>query len=210
MQSSSKIFVARTYIVVHSEVRDSYMLDILTSIIETSHLNLPMYGGCWVGDKRPGVNVPGWSREVKAFRDKSLYWGNFWRQAGRPVTGWIHQVYTDARREYHQAVLMVKRERKKHQAEELLVAAMEGDIHLLKAMKSIRRGKNAGNSELPDSVGGVMGEQNIAELFKESYENLFNSAPTGDEMHEMKAKLEDLIGVGGQQGNWWHYQRSCC
>ena len=42
----------------HSETRDSYMLDILSAIIESSHVSLPTYGGCWVGDKRPGVCIP--------------------------------------------------------------------------------------------------------------------------------------------------------
>ena len=77
----------------HSELRDGHMLDILTAIIETSHLTLPMYGGCWVGEKRPGVNVPGWTREVKPYKDDSIYWGDLWKSAGRPNTGWVHQMY---------------------------------------------------------------------------------------------------------------------
>ena len=108
----------------HSELRDSHMLDILTAIIESSHLSLPMYGGCRVGENRPGVNVPGWSREVKPYRDDSIYWGDLWKSAGRPNAGWVHERYGEARRQYHHAVLRVRRKREKHQAEELLVAAI--------------------------------------------------------------------------------------
>ena len=97
------------------------------------------------------------------------------------------------------AVLRVKRKRKEHQAEELLVAAMQGDVELIKQMKIIKKGRNDGNSELPDTVGGAVGEQNIAELFKQSYEKLYNSAPSGDEMHEMKAALEDLIAAASKE-----------
>ena len=143
----------------HSEARDSHVLDLLTTVIEASHVTLPSYGGCWVGDKRPGVSIPGWNKEVKPYRDDSLYWGNFWRQAGRPNTGWVHDNYLEARRQYHHAVLRVKRMRKQHQAEELLVAAMQGDVQLLKEMKTIKKGRNSGNSELPDIVGGAEGEQ---------------------------------------------------
>ena len=50
----------------HSETRDSHMLDILSAIIESSHVTLPTYGGCWVGDKRPG-----WNSEVKPYRQGS-------------------------------------------------------------------------------------------------------------------------------------------
>ena len=172
------------------------MLDILTAIIEASHATIPMYGGCWVGKNRPGVNVPGWDREVKPFRDDSLYWGGVWKRLGRPSEGWVHQQYVEARRQYHCAVLRVKRDRKRRQAEGLLAAAMEGDIKLIQEMKIIKKGGKACNTELPDTVGGSVGEQNIAEKFKESYEYLYNSAPTGDEMLEMKARLEDLIGLG--------------
>ena len=35
----------------HSEVRDSHVLDMLTAVIEASHLTMPTFGGCWVGDK---------------------------------------------------------------------------------------------------------------------------------------------------------------
>ena len=74
----------------HTELRDSHILDLLSAIIEASHVTLPMYGGCWVGEKRPGVNVPGWSREVKPYKDDSMYWGNLWKSAGRPNSGWLH------------------------------------------------------------------------------------------------------------------------
>ena len=184
---------------VHSEVRDSHMLDLLTAIIEASHLTLPTHGGCWVGEKRPGVSIPGWSREVKPYRDDSLHWGNLWRRAGRPNTGWLHDIYVAARRQYHYAVLRVKRRRKEHQAEELLVAAMNGDVRLLKEMKKIRKGRHSGSNELPDNVGGSVGEQNIAELFRKSYENLYNSAPSGAEMAEMKTMLEDVIALPAKE-----------
>ena len=72
---------------------------------------------------------------------------------------------------------------------------MEGDVQLLKEMKTIKKGKHAGNSELPDNVGGAVGEQYIAELFKQSYDNLYNSCPSGAEMTELKSRLEGLIGL---------------
>ena len=129
----------------HSETRDSHVLDLLTAIVETSHVTLPTYGGCWVGENRRGVCVPGWNKEVKPYREESLYWGNMWRQAGRPGAGVVHENYIQARREYHQAILRVKRLRQKFQAEELLVAAMEGDTELLKGMKIIKQGGKASN-----------------------------------------------------------------
>ena len=72
-------------------------------------------------------------------------------------------------------------------------------MQLLKEMKAVKNGQNSANSELPDSVGGADGEQAIAEMFRESYENLFNSAPSGQEMQEMKDILKNLIGLADKQ-----------
>ena len=177
----------------HSEMRDMYMIDILSAIIETSHLTIPISGGCWVGNKRPSLAIPGWSKEVKPHRNTSMYWGNIWRQAGRPSTGWVHQMYVDARKQYHQSILSVRRRRHELQAEELLTAAMQGDVQLIKEMKKIKKGKNVECEELPDTVDGTVGEQNIAELFKKTYDQLYNSSPSLVEMEELKTKLEKLI-----------------
>ena len=174
------------------------MLDILSAVIESTHVTLPTYGGCWVGKKRPGVSVPGWTREVKPYKDDSMYWGDLWKQSGRPNTGWVHDMYVQARKQYHLAVLRVKRSRGKHQAEELLAAAMVGDVQLLEEMKNIRKGTNVGNSELPDIVAGAEGEENIAEMFKQCYDNLYNSAPSGAEMKKMKVDLEKMIGIAAK------------
>ena len=71
---------------------------------------------------------------------------------------------------------------------------MEGDAQLLQEMKLIRKGRGTSNTELPDTVGGAVEEELIAELFKQSYETLYNSAPSGDEMKELKTRLERMIG----------------
>ena len=161
-----------------------------------------MHGGCWLGQNRQGLSVPGWSKEVKPYKDASLYWGNLRKSSGRPNRGWAHGRYTDARRQYHHAILRVRRQCEQHQAEELLTAAMEGDVHLLRAMKNIRKGGRTGAPELPDTVGGAAGEENIAEMFKESYESFYNSAPTELEMTEIKTHMENLIDVASKEEVW--------
>ena len=72
---------------------------------------------------------------------------------------------------------------------------MEGGVKLLKEIKTIKQGGNAANTELPDSVGGADGEEQVAEMFKESYEKLYNSAPSGSEMDDIKKQLESLIDI---------------
>ena len=63
----------------------------------------------------------------------------------------------------------------------------------------IKKGTSAANSELPDTVGDAVGEQAIGEMFKESYETLFNSAPSVPEMEQMKTDLNNLIGLPAKE-----------
>ena len=104
--------------------------------------------------------------------------GNLLRSTGKQNTGRVYEQCIASRREYHYAVLRVKRAWGQHHAEELLAAAMDGDVWLLKKMKTIKRGQSSAKSELPDSVVGAKGEQEIRETFKDSYERLFNSSPS--------------------------------
>ena len=67
-------------------------------------------------------------------------------------------------------------------------------MQLMKEMKIIKNGRKT-DTELPDTVGGVDGEEAIAEMFRESYETLFNSAPTGLEMENLKKVLNNLIDL---------------
>ena len=80
-----------------------------------------------------------------------------------------------------------------------MTSPMDDRKKLLKEMKHIKTGQNKANTELPDTVGGADGEQAISEMFRESYETLFNSAPSGQEMEEMKTLLNNLIGLSSKQ-----------
>ena len=129
--------------------------------------------------------------------------GNLLRSTGKQTTGRVCEQCIAPRREYHYAVLRVKRAWGQHYAEELLAAAMDGDVWLLKKIKTIKRGQSSSNSELPDSVVGAKGEQEIREMFKDSYERLFNSSPSvpGDrEIEEMKTVINNLIGASQGRG----------
>ena len=90
-------------------------------------------------------------------------------------------------------MLQVKKNRQNHQAEELLVAAMQGDLQLLEAMRNIKKGRGSGNMELPDAVGNAVGQESIAEMFKNSYEELYNSSPSVQEMAELRLFLNENI-----------------
>ena len=87
----------------HHKEGDELVLDILESLVKTSHTTLPQMGGRWVGgrNKNQGKPVPYWMVEVEPFRKASIYWGDIWRKEGRPSTGWLHDTYIKSRAQYH-------------------------------------------------------------------------------------------------------------
>ena len=88
----------------------------------------------------------------------------------------------------------VKRNTKKHEAEALLEAALQGDLNILKEMKKLKNGKGP-MDELPECVDGAEGEQEIANKFKEVYEKLYNSASSDVKMEALKEKIQGLIST---------------
>ena len=78
----------------HSEQRDSFMLDILCNLVESSYTTIPMTGGrqCPGGTGRGSRGgLPGWQEEVEPFRQESIYWHNVWLREGRPSNDWLHK-----------------------------------------------------------------------------------------------------------------------
>ena len=69
----------------------------------------------------------------------------------------------------------------------------------MKEMKKIRQGKG-GSQALPDILGNAIGEQEISEMFRESYNNLYNSVPSGYEMDKILKSLEKMdLWQSGQE-----------
>ena len=77
-------------------------------------------------------------------------------------------------------------------ARRLLEASEQGSCELLKEMKKIKGDKKS-CADLPDSVGGASGEQDIVEEFRKVYFALYNSSDTSEDMAELKDELEALI-----------------
>ena len=180
----------------HSEQRDSFMLDILLAMVETSYTTLPQSGGMKVGGKRQtGCQaIPGWNEEAEPYRKESMYWHRIWLKEGRPSQGWLHSTMVKTRTQYHHAVRRLKRKSDLIRASKLFVASMEGDLHLLREMKAARGGK-AGVSELPETVEDANGEEEIVNKFRGVYSSLYNSSETEAEMSDLMVKVSLLIGA---------------
>ena len=156
----------------HTSERDTFVLDILCSVVQSSHTTLPMAGGRRAvpssakSNQKTGDNISGWTEEVEPFRDMALFWHSTWVSAGRPNRGGLHVLMSSSRNQYHYAVRRTKRKAKLSKAIKLFEASMCGDMDLLREMKTIRSG-GKGTTKLPENVGGAHGEKEIVEQFRE-------------------------------------------
>ena len=113
----------------HSQERDSHVLDILISVIESSHKCIPLSGGGKLSNdptKSCPVTeaVPGWKDEVESKKQDSLFWHAVWRSEGSPHQGDLFN--------------FMKSSRKKSdllRAQKLLEASENGSMDLLREMK---------------------------------------------------------------------------
>ena len=48
--------------------------------------------------------MPGWNSHVKPFKEKSIFWNDMWKQAGKPVSGPIAEIRRFTRTKYHWAI----------------------------------------------------------------------------------------------------------
>ena len=175
----------------HSIERDNLVIDILSSIIETSYVYIPLTGSS--KSRPPSVHpLPGWNEHVAPYKKDSLFWHSVWVSAGRPASGSLYQVMSHARNKYYLAVKQVKRAAASIKATELANAAEAGDIALMKELKkSLDRKDNS--QSVPDCLEGKVTTDSILDKFRECYQNLYNSAGTEAAMVTIKEKLKVLI-----------------
>ena len=109
----------------HSQQRDNFVIDLMSTVIETSHATIPMTGG------KPGRhssskscpiegNIPGWADHVKPYKDDAVFWNSIWQSSGRPSQGSIRDKMAKSRNQYHYAVRRVKKMSNSIRARKLL------------------------------------------------------------------------------------------
>ena len=102
------------------------------------------------------------------------------------------------RNQYHYRVRQTRKQADDIRARKLFEASHKGNMNLLKEMKKIS-GSKKNKANLPNSVDGADGEDEIATKFKEVYSALYNSAGT-----EEQNSGNDWAGstVGSGQIDW--------
>ena len=146
----------------HGQERDSFVLDLMTAIIETSHQTIPL-SGSGRSSSDPSKNcfieksIPGWREHVDPYKQDAIFWHAIWQSSGRPNQGIFKEMMVKTRNQFHYAVRRTKKMSNAIRARSLLEAGQHGSVNLLKEMKSIKGSKKS-SANLPDNVAGVSGE----------------------------------------------------
>ena len=179
----------------HSEDRYGFVLDLMGSVIESSHAIILMVDGR-AGAARPDSGcVPGWREAVAPCRKDSLFWHSVWLSAGRPNTGQLFEIMKRTRNRFHHALRKVRKAADTIKIQKLLHAAMLGGADLIKELRKIKGGKH--RPDLPETVAGANGEVEVCHKFKEVYCELYNSSDTSDEMITIKEEVEAKTNQDG-------------
>ena len=175
----------------HTRERDEFVLDILCTMIETSYTCIPLSGSN--RSKQSNYQpLPGWKEHIAPLKTDSLFWHSVWISAGRPATGSLYQVMTNARNKYHLAVRQAKKIAASAKAKELSSAAEAGDVALMRELKKSLGSKDSSQS-VPTCLEGKVTHETILDKFRQCYQDLYNSAGTEAAMINIKEKIQALI-----------------
>ena len=175
----------------HSEERDGYVLDLLGAMIESSHDTIPMVGGGQGRAKPDSGCMPGWKEQVAPQREAAIFWHSIWLSAGRPNAGQLFEIRKRTRSQFQYAVRRVRKAADSIKSQKLFEASLWGGGDLLDELRKTRGGRHT--PDLPETVAGANGEEEICQKFRQVYHDLYNSSNTSEDMISIKARVETNI-----------------
>ena len=167
-------------------LKKEYITNFHDNIITASYLSMQKHIP-YNRDAKAKV-IPGWDIGMDIARDKSMFWQGIWRECGKLHTCVLYNIMKKTRSTYHYMLRALKK--KKHcKIKESVSKSMlkTNNKSYWKSSKAIRKN----NFNCTNVVDGVEGGSNIANLFKDKYECLFNSVKSShDEHNSMVTQLE--------------------
>ena len=170
-------------LIVHRHQIDDFCNDILKCCIETGVNTIPLRKKC-------NGEIVGWNDTIKPEREHSLFWHWLWLECGKPNHGYVYDIMKRTRARYHYAIRCAKRN--EYETRKLKLASTKcGSSDMWRELKKISPiAKN-----IPSTVDEACGGPEIAELFVEKYETLYNSVPTSKkELDIIRADIASVLG----------------
>ena len=125
------------------------------------------------------------------YADKSMFWHGIWKDCGKMPSGVVYNIMKKTRSTYHYMLRALKK--KKHYKSKILLSKSMLRSNYGTYWKSARvlRKNNFNRTNVVDDVNGDI---QIANLFKDKYERLFNSMQCSKEESElMKTQIDSEV-----------------
>ena len=116
--------------------------------------------------------LPKWNESIKPLKDDAKFWGDIWRQCGRPSTGVVVDIYRKCRRSYHYAIRALKKKEQTSRLDRLAECMAKSKTRdLWTELKKIR-----GHSKVSaPNIDGEVDPRAINSIFANKYKGLFNT-----------------------------------
>ena len=124
-------------------------------------------------NKKKHKLMVGWNSYVDAYRKKSIFWHNLWKDCGRPADGVVSNIRKVVRTNYHVAVKNLKASQDFCIKEKIANALNNGSSKIFwQEINKISKNNKVRPCEVDGSVG-----IDACNVFKNKYYNLYNEAP---------------------------------
>jgi len=155
----------------HQNEIEQYCVDLLKVCLNVGKCVLPSVGN--TGEK-PKSKQPlaGWDEYVADKKEIALLFHWLWKDAGKPRNGYLAHERRRTRAQYHYAICTLKKYQDALKSESMAQSMTNGNMRDF--WKETKKMKGS-NKKLPTTVDGVTGDENIAQVFLNKFEGLYNS-----------------------------------
>ena len=150
----------------HDEIIIEKLDELMDILIMCAHDTIPVHT---INSKK---GIPGWNNYVKPYKDKSIFWNDIWKSAGKPIVGQLADLRKFTRAKYHWAIKQVKREKDNiilHNTAQQLASKSFREFWI--TMKKLNGNKNV----IAKIVDNKNNDDEITGLFCSKYKELYNS-----------------------------------
>ena len=148
--------------------------------------------------------IPGCNSFVKPYKEKSIFWNDVWKNAGKPVDGQVAQLRRFSRTKYHWAVRVAKREANdtilNNTADQLMNKSFNQFWKSIKCM-------NGQEKVVSKVVDGQYTDQSIVNIFWDKYNKLYHSVidnDFNDKINEVNKLVKEKCNKGRCQSSNSH------
>ena len=135
--------------------------------------------------------IPGWNEHVEQHKQTSQFWHFIWKKSGSPRNGEVAKIMRSTRSRYHYAIRYVKTNDEIMRKNAMASSISENNYRdLWKEVSKVRTKCKV----TPQCMDDVTGSENIAELFANKYDMLYNSLCSNSaEIHHLLETNKDDI-----------------